>query len=154
MLNTLTNAVTCMERARDLCESKLEDVRNQKVVLQRQLEALLSGQKAVRRIKRFLGRNPDLEMQELAVQEIERQASEAMSEIDQFMRIVNPVLETADLQRTADQMAAMEHFNAYISGGGSSKLLSSGDTTPSVLAAADSENDGKENQYINLLDSK
>jgi len=148
MLNTLTNALTCLERARDLCQSKLEDVKNQKVVLQRKLEALLAGQKAVRSIKRFFGSNPDLDMQEMAIEEIERQATEAMAEIDQFMRVMNPVLESADLKRSADQMAAMEHFNSYITSGGSSKLLTAGVPSEPIPASAA---DGKEDRYINLL---
>jgi len=148
MLNTLTNALTCLQRARDLCQTKLEDVKNQQVVLQRKLEALLAGQQAVRSIKTFFGSNPDLDMQELAIDEIERQATEAMAEIDQFMRVMNPVLESADLKRSADQMAAMEHFNSYITSGGGSKLLTAGPASEPIPASAA---DDKGDRYINLL---
>lgn len=116
MYDTLINAVRCMERARDLCEVRLGDIKNQKDVLAKRLDAMMSGQKAVRKIKMFLGSNPDLEMQELAVEDIERKSSEALAEIDQFMRVITPSLDANDLLRSAEQMAAMDHFDKFIRG--------------------------------------
>lgn len=118
MLTVLENALVSMQRARDLCEVKMEDTKNQKLVLSRRLEALMSGQKAVRKIKSFFGTNPDLEMQEMAVEDIERKSTEALAEIDQFMRVINPKLEASDLKRSADQMAALEKFNTFLTSSG------------------------------------
>jgi hypothetical protein len=59
------------------------------------------------------GNNPDLEMQDLAIEEIQRQSFEAEAEIDQFMRVITPRLQQADLQRDADAIEAMEKLNAY-----------------------------------------
>jgi hypothetical protein len=113
---TLLNMKTSLERARDLCASKCEDLRNQKQVLGLKLEALKDGQTAVRGFKRFFGANPDLEMQELAIEEIERQSAEAEAEIEQFIRVINPMLDTQDLRKSAEALAAMEKFNNYLGG--------------------------------------
>lgn len=116
MAAMLANMQTGLERARDLCASRLSDLKSQKSVLQVKLEALQDSQNAVRSFKRFFGSNPDLEMQELAIEEIERQSTEAEAEIDQFMRVINPVLETADLQKQAEAQRAMDKFESYMSG--------------------------------------
>lgn len=123
MLTVLENALVSMQRARDLCEVKMEDTKNQKLVLSRRLEALMSGQKAVRKIKSFFGTNPDLEMQEMAVEDIERKSTEALAEIDQFMRVINPKLEASDLKQSADQMAALEKFNTFLTSSGTAPQL-------------------------------
>ncbi len=123
MLTTCKNALTFMQQARDLCSAKLDDARNQRAVLAAKLDAAQSGQHAVRMFKRFFGSNPDLEMHEMAVEEIERQQTEAFAEMDQFMRVSKPVLDAASLEQATDQMQAMEKFNAYITGGGASRML-------------------------------
>jgi hypothetical protein len=116
MLVLLRNALKACEQARDLCAVKLEDAKNQKLVMQRKLEALLAGQSAVRKLKSFFTNNPDLEMQEQAIEAIELQSTEAMAEIDQFMRVVNPLIENADLQKSADQAIALSKYNEFIKG--------------------------------------
>lgn len=123
MQDTLMRVQTCLERARDLCASRLDDSRNQKSVLAVKLEALQEGQQAVRSFKRFFGTNVDLDMQELAVDEIERQSTEAEAEIDQFMRTVNPILEGADLKKSADAIQAMDRFSAYLGDAPAVKVL-------------------------------
>lgn len=130
MLTVLENALVSMQRARDLCEVKMEDTKNQKLVLSRRLEALMSGQKAVRKIKSFFGTNPDLEMQEMAVEDIERKSTEALAEIDQFMRVINPKLEASDLKQSADQMAALEKFNTFLTSSGTAPQLPEATTQP------------------------
>lgn len=132
MLQTLAGALTCMERARDLCEVRLEDIKNQKLVLSRRLEALQSGQKAVRKIKSFLGSNPDMEMQEMAVEDIERKSTEALAEIDQFMRVITPAMDAQDLKQSAVQIAAMEKFDKYISGVTTAPQLAAGSPTATL----------------------
>jgi hypothetical protein len=111
---TLLNVKSSLERARDLCAARLADLESQKQVMAIKLEAMQDGQKAVKSFKRFFGTNPDLEMQELAVEEIERQSTEAEAEIEQFMRVVNPMLDASDTKRNAEALAAMEKFGLFL----------------------------------------
>ena len=98
------------------------------------LEALQDGAKAVKGFKRFFGANPDLEMQDLAVEEIERQSTEAEAEIDEFMRVMNPMLENADLKKNADALQAMEKFSSYL---GTQKALPEAPIVEGVVVNVD-----------------
>jgi len=101
-----------LHQARDLCAAQLEDLRNQKSVMQVQLEALQEGASMARRFKQFFSANPELEMLQLSVEEIERQTTEAEAEIDQVMRLVDPMLQKAELQKSADSAAALARLNS------------------------------------------
>jgi hypothetical protein len=116
MKELLSKMASRLVQARDLAGNALENAKNQKSALSLQLETLQDGQAAVRGFKRFFGNNPELQMQEMAVEEIERQSAEAEAEIDQFMRAIDPMLETADLQKRADATQAMARFDAYLRG--------------------------------------
>lgn len=111
---TLLNVKTTLERARDLCAARLADLESQKSVLELRLEAAQTTQKAVKGFKRFFGNNPDLEMEDMAVEEIERQSTEAEAEIEQFIRVMNPMLDAQDLKKNAEALAAMEKFNNFL----------------------------------------
>lgn len=126
MLKTLTDALAGLERARDYCAVQLEDYESQKEVLSLKLEAFQSGQKAIRKLKGFFGRNPEMEMAELAVEDIERKSTEAMAEIDQFMRVMTPKLDAQDLKRSAEQTVAMDKFNLFLTGAPKAALPASG----------------------------
>lgn len=110
----LTKMMVRLEQARDLANSKINDLRDQKSVLAIRLESMQDGQQAVRGLKRLFGNNDDLIMQDMALEEIERQSFEAEAEIDQFMKVISPSLAAADLKREAEMAAAMEQFGGYV----------------------------------------
>lgn len=116
-VDTLARAQVQLERARDLCAGQLEDLKNRKATLAVQLEGLQEGQKSVRSFKRFFGHSQDNDMKELAIEEIERQSTEAEAEIDQFMRVITPTLDNADLAKQAEAIQAMDTFQKYLDGG-------------------------------------
>lgn len=103
-----------LSRARDLCASTLEDRKNQKQVMSVQLEAIQESQQSVRSFKRFMTHSTDLDMMELSIDEIERQSTEAEAEIDQFLKVITPQLESADLKKSAESERAVSKMNAYI----------------------------------------
>jgi hypothetical protein len=113
MANLLQDLKGRLEKARDICEVQIQDAENQKEVLAIKLTALKQGQKAVKSFKQFFGSNPDLEMQELAIEQIEIQASEAEAEIDQFMRVIDPMIQNADLKKQADMQVALDKFDQF-----------------------------------------
>lgn len=104
---------TALEQARDLCAAKLEDFKNQKSVKAMELDIAQSNKVVVNRFKKFFGSSPELEMQDMALEEIERQTSEAEAEVDQLMRFVNPMLADADLKKQAETQQAMARFNQF-----------------------------------------
>lgn len=110
----LTDLQARLEGARDLCAVQITDAKSQKDVLALKLGALQSGQKAVKSFKRFFGNNPELEMQEFAIDAIEQQASEAEAEIDQFMRVIDPMIQEQDLKKQAATLSAMKKFDHFL----------------------------------------
>jgi len=114
MATMLDKMQQSLEQARDLCTSKLEDLKNQKEVLAVKLDAMQASSSAVKRFKNFFGSNPDLQMQIMAVDEIERQCTQDEAELDQFMRQINPVIQSADLQKQADAQAALQKFGNFL----------------------------------------
>lgn len=129
MTNQLVSMAKQLKRGREFCQVRMDDTENQKTVLKQELDALLPGQSVVRKMKGFFGHNPDLEMKEMAVEEAEREATEAMAEIDNFMSSMEPMLQTQDLQQNADQIAANERFNRFLETG-------KGEVIPEVKAPA------------------
>lgn len=103
-----------MEQARDLCANTLEDTKNQREVFAMTYETMTTSQKTVKSFKRFFGTNPDLAMLEMSIDEIERQTSEAEAEIDQFMRVMTPAMEAADLKKQAEAQEAMSRFGKFL----------------------------------------
>lgn len=114
MIDTLTEMAAKFQDALVICRRSIADATNQKDVLAAQLAAMKDGQAAVKGFRAFMGRNPELLMQKEAVDEIERQASEAEASIDQFMRDVTPVLDADNLQRQADAKTAMAKFGGFL----------------------------------------
>lgn len=104
---------TALEQARDLCAARLEDFKSQKQTKALELDIAQSNKAVASRFKKFFGSNPELEMQDMALEEIERQTSEADAEIDQLMRVVNPMLADADLKKQAEAQQAMAKFNKF-----------------------------------------
>lgn len=112
-----------MQQAQSLCESKLVDMQNQREVLSVKLDNMKQGQAAVRTFRRFFGTNPDLAMMQMSVEEIERQSTEAESEIDEFMRAMTPAIEDANLAKQAEAAQAMSKFDKFLTGGDPSLAL-------------------------------
>lgn len=117
-----------MDQARELCESKLADRKSQRDVLQIKLETAQATTGAVKGFKRFFGSNPDLEMESMAIDEIENDSFRAESEIDDFMQKVTPMLKGEDLQRKANAAAALQKLGAFVG----KAALPSGQTVDAV----------------------
>lgn len=113
MLEQLKKMQGMLEKARELQQSSLADLKNKRDVLAVQLEAEQDGQKAVGAFKRFFGRSPELTMAGLSMEEIERQSTQAEAEIDQFLNAIAPQLQEADLKKSASTDAAMAKFNKF-----------------------------------------
>lgn len=113
MADLMANMQTSLESARDLAQSTLNDLSNQKEVLAIQLTTAQAGKSAVRSLKSFFGSSSETDMAGLAFDEIERQTNEAEAEIEQFMRVMDPMLKTADLKKQAETMDAMKKFQAF-----------------------------------------
>ena len=113
MAELMANMQTSLEGARDLARTRLDDLINQKQVMAIRLETAQSGKKAVKSLKLFFGSSSDSDMADMAFDEIERQTSEAEAEIDQFMRVMDPMLKSADLSKQAETMAAMQRFSTF-----------------------------------------
>jgi hypothetical protein len=108
------NMLVQLQRARSRVADTISDLKNQEQVMALRFEISKDGQKVVRRMKQFFSANPDLDMQEMAVDEIERQTLESEAEIDQFIGLVKPALDGADLKKQADALAAMKQFGAFV----------------------------------------
>ena len=104
--------------AREVCLNSLEDMKDQRRVFEKKFTAMKVGQSAVRSMASFFKTNPDLEMLQHSIDEIERQTSEAEAEIDNFINAITPAIQTNDLKKAAEAEAALARFNAkFISGG-------------------------------------
>lgn len=132
MADNLKKIQDAFVRARDLCAAKLEDFKSQKQALSIQLDAIKESQNEMRSFKRFFSSNTDLDMLELSVEEIERQTTEGEAEIDQFLHVIGPQLETADLKKAAEAEQAMQKLAASI--GGSRPQITAGPVSGPVLA--------------------
>lgn len=113
MLDQLKKMQETMDRAAELADASLSDLKNQRDVLSVELDARKESQKAVGSFKRFFGRSPELEIAGLSIEEIERQSTQAEAEIDQFLTAIQPKLAEADLKKSADTDAALARFNSY-----------------------------------------
>lgn len=94
-------------KAREVCQYRLEDLKNQKEVLSVQYETMMASQKAAKSFKSFFGANPDLAMLQMSVDEAERQIADAEAEIEQVLRDATPMIDAANLQKEADAQAAL-----------------------------------------------
>lgn len=134
MYEMLTEMHEAFIKAREVCQYKLEDLQNQKEVLSIQYETMMASQKAAKSFKAFFGANPDMAMLEMSVDEAERQIAEADAEIEQVLRDATPMIEAANLQKSADAQAAL----ARIKG---SKLLNH-DGQPAALLTGQTIKEG------------
>jgi hypothetical protein len=135
MAEMMANMQTALEGARDLAHHTLLDLQNQKDVLSIQLSTARAGKSAVRSLKTFFGSSSESDMAAMAFEEIERQTNEAEAEIEQFMRVMDPMLKTADLTKQAEAMDAMKKFDAFRQ----QRQLGPADTPEPVVAAAKPE---------------
>lgn len=99
-----------LERARDLCAARISDLNSQEEALTLELDTARSSAKALTGFRKFFGDSPELQMQRLAVEQIERETSEAEADLDEFIRVITPALNTHDLQKQADALEAMEQL--------------------------------------------
>ena|SRR5689334_7265707 len=113
MAEMMANMQTALEGARDLAQHTLQDLINQRDVLSVQLQTAQAGKSAVRSLKGFFGSSSETDMAGLAFDEIERQTNEAEAEIEQFMRVMDPMLKTADLKKQAETIDAMKKFEMF-----------------------------------------
>jgi len=114
MIDMLTELAGKFQEALVLCRRSIADATNQCEVYESTLAAMKEGQATVKGFRAFMGKNPELQMQREAVNEIELQASQAEASIDQFLRDINPVLEQNNLQQQADAKQAMAKFGGFL----------------------------------------
>lgn len=101
-----------MELAKNMAATRIDDLENQKEVLQATLDNMKSSQSAVRKFKAFFGSSAELRDLQDTVEIIEIQSTEAEAEIDGFLNDISPLLQADDLRKKADAIAAMERFGA------------------------------------------
>jgi hypothetical protein len=101
-----------VEEARKLAERGLTDLNNQKKVMSIQLDALRAEAAQAKSFRKFFGRSPELEMIDVAVEEIDRASAQAEAEIEQLLRDADPLLQREKLQREADAAAARARLAA------------------------------------------
>lgn len=107
VVESLSRMQVDLERARDLCVLTLDDRKNLKASLSVQLAAMKEGQMTVRAFRGFLSNNADLEMENISVEEIERQTTEAEAEIESFIRAVAPRVAAGELKQAAEAEIAV-----------------------------------------------
>lgn len=112
-LDQLMRMQSMLVKAKELADSKVADMVNQRDILVTTLDADKDGKKAVGLFKRVLGRSPELTMAQLSVEEIVKQSTEAEAEIDQFLEAIQPQLADADLKKSASVDAAMTRFDKF-----------------------------------------
>lgn len=111
MVDLLTGMKSSLQKARDLANNTLEDLKNQRDVLSVRLEASQAGKSAASSLKAFFSSSDESDMAMMAFEEAEKQANEAEASIEEFMRVMDPSLKKADLQAQAEAIAAMERFS-------------------------------------------
>lgn len=143
MAEMLANVHAKMLAAREVCLNRLEDMKNQREVFKLEYDTMMSGQKAIKSFKTFFGANPDLEMLQLSIEQIDEQTAIAEAEIDQFMHDIQPALDTAKLEKDAAQQKALDRMRPTLkavptraltegNGGlGLSSLIKEGEVVPS-----------------------
>jgi hypothetical protein len=114
-----------MIAAKELCNDRLMDMRDNREVFKLEYETMQSGQNAAKGMRKFFGANDDLNMLHMSIDVLEQKNAEALEEIDSFMRVVTPQLNNANLQKQADVRAALSRANAKLlpSASGENKLI-------------------------------
>jgi hypothetical protein len=110
MAQMLADVHAKMLAARDVCVNRLEDMKNQREVFKLEYDTMMSGQKAIKSFKSFFGSNPDLEMLQLSIEQIDEQTALAEAEIDQFMHDIKPSLDTAALEKESANQKALDRM--------------------------------------------
>lgn len=103
-----------LKQAVDLCRTRLDDLTNQREVYAKEFEATTASRKAVSKLRGFFGSNPEMDMLQIAVDEIEMNSAHTEAEIDQFVASIKPMIETAHLQRAADAQEASTRFGKFL----------------------------------------
>jgi hypothetical protein len=104
-----------IEEAHQMALRGLSNLETQKHVYAIQLDALKAEAAQAKSYRAFFGRSADLDVIDMAVEEIERQSSEAEAEIVQLLRQADPVVEQERLQREVDADAARARLAAAAS---------------------------------------
>lgn len=134
MIDMLTEMAAKFQDALIICRRSIADATNQSEVLDATLAAMKEGQATVKGFRRFMGRNPEMQMQKEAVDEIELQASQAEASIDQFLQDITPMLEANNLQQQADAKVAMAKFGGFLKQAPQGALPTGGTVDGSVIA--------------------
>ena len=134
LYDTLARMGTALGSAREVCVNSLEDMKDQRRSFEKKFTAMKTGQTVAQSMSGFFKTNPDLEMLQHSIDEIERQTTEAEAEIDNFINAITPAIQTNDLKKAAEAEAALARFNAkFISGGQSAAQK----TLPEAIVEAD-----------------
>lgn len=101
-----------LQGARGVCDRGLSNLKTQKQVLSIQLEALRADAAQAKAFRRFFGNNEDLDMIDMAVDEIERQSAACEAEVTQMLQQADPIIQKEALQRDADAQRARARLAA------------------------------------------
>lgn len=111
MIDLLTQAKGSFEQARDIAVNTMKDFEDQKQNLKVQFEASKAGQSAVKAFKAFFGKTDDSDWAQMALDELETTINTNEAEIEQFMRVMDPVLKEDQMRNQAQAVAAMNRLS-------------------------------------------
>lgn len=101
-----------IQEARGMCDRSLTSLKTQKQTLSIQLDALRADAAQAKAFRRFFGNNEDLDMIDMAVDEIERQSAACEAEVTQMLQQADPIIQKEALQRDADAQKARARLAA------------------------------------------
>jgi chromosome segregation ATPase len=135
----LANAGKQLGRARDYIKDQIADLQNQRDTLKVQLEGMTEGQASAKALKKMFANNMDFQMAKLAIDEADRRSTEAEAEIDQYIRNINPILESNDIARSAEAEAAMARFDGFLRGEKPAAALPAAPVVDGVVLSVEKE---------------
>lgn len=90
-----------MVDAETICVRGIDNLKNQKTTLSMRLEAIKADAAQARAFKAFFGHSEEMEMFDLAVEEVEKQSAQCEAEVDQMLSEAEPAIQQAQLQASA-----------------------------------------------------
>lgn len=128
-LNRITLLATVLDRYYGLCQDTITDMEREIKFRQDEREYSQASRNVVASAMSILKGLPEKEMWDEGLETLERQYTEAIGEVENFLDVTRSILEQADLQDGADAQKAMEMLDAWqqknagVSLGGSQKMV-------------------------------
>lgn len=99
-------------QARDVCRASLANMKDQRETFKIEYDTMMAGSKAIKGFKAFFGSNPDLDMLQLSIEQVDEQTAVAEAEIDQFLHDLQPQVDAQNLKQQAAEIAAVERIKS------------------------------------------